>query len=96
MINKEAILSPHLALPSEAALSHSCVPAVASDQRSSASELDGLHLSPHFTLGELTKTNVKGIDNTPPHAAVLNLRNLCENWLEELRYSYNVLYCLKP
>ena len=53
-------------------------------------------LSEHFTLAELTKTNVKGIDNTPPHAAVLNLRNLCENWLEELRYSYNVLYCLKP
>ena len=42
-------------------------------------------LSPHFTLGELTKTNVKGIDNTPPHAAVLNLRNLCVNWLEPLR-----------
>ena len=42
-------------------------------------------LSPHFTLGELTKTSVKGIDNTPPHAAVLNLRNLCENWLEPLR-----------
>ena len=96
MMNKEAKLSPHLALPSEAGLSHSCVPAVASDQRSSASKLDGIHLSPHFTLGELTKTNVKGIDNTPPHAAVLNLRNLCENWLEELRYSYNVLYCLKP
>ena len=42
-------------------------------------------LSPHFTLGELTKTNVKGIDNVPPHAAVLNLKNLCENWLEPLR-----------
>ena len=82
-MNQNSRLTPHLALPSEAALSHS-------------SELDGLHLSPHFTLGELTKTNVKGIDNTPPHAAVLNLRNLCENWLEELRYSYNVLYCLKP
>ena len=53
-------------------------------------------LSPHFTLGELTKTNVKGISNVPPHAAVLNLKNLCENWLEDLRYSYNTLYCLKP
>ena len=42
-------------------------------------------LSPHFTLGELTKTNVKGISNVPPHAAVLNLKNLCENWLEPLR-----------
>jgi hypothetical protein len=36
-------------------------------------------------LGELTKTNAKGIDNTPSHAAVLNLENLCENWLEPLR-----------
>ena len=42
-------------------------------------------LSEHFTLGELTKTNVKGISNVPPHAAVLNLKNLCENWLEPLR-----------
>ena len=82
-MNKQAKLSQHLALPSEAALSHS-------------SKLDGIHLSPHFTLGELTKTNVKGINNEPPHAAVLNLRNLCENWLEDLRYSYNTLYCLKP
>jgi uncharacterized protein YcbK (DUF882 family) len=53
-------------------------------------------LSEHFSLGELTKTNVKGICNVPPHAAVLNLKNLCENWLEDLRYSYNTLYCLKP
>ena len=42
-------------------------------------------LSEHFTLGELTKTSAKGLDNTPPHAAVLNLKNLCENWLEPLR-----------
>ena len=53
-------------------------------------------LSDHFTLGEMIKTNAKGIDNTPPHAAVLNLKNLCENWLEDLRYSYNQLYCLQP
>ena len=53
-------------------------------------------LSEHYTLGELTKTNVKGIDNTPNHAAVLNLKNLCEGWLEDLRFSYNELYCLKP
>ena len=77
-INKEAKLSEHLALPSEAALSHS-------------SELDGLHLSPHFTLGELTKTNVKGISNVPPHAAVLNLKNLCENWLEPLRQAQGLI-----
>ena len=46
-------------------------------------------LSEHFSLGELTKTNVKGISNVPPHAAVLNLKNLCENWLEPLRQRYN-------
>ena len=53
-------------------------------------------LSEHFTLGELTKTNVKGIDNTPNHAAVINMKNLCEGWLEDLRFSYNELYCLGP
>jgi len=53
-------------------------------------------LSEHFNLGEMIKTNAKGLDNTPPHAAVLNLKNLCENWLEDLRYSYNLLYCLQP
>ena len=47
--------------------------------------LNCTRLSPHFTLGELTKTSVKGVDNTPNHAAVLNLKNLCENWLEPLR-----------
>ena len=55
-----------------------------------------MKLSDHFTIGELTKTSAKGIDNTPSHAAVMNLKNLCENWLEELRYSYNLLYCLQP
>ena len=53
-------------------------------------------LSEHYTLGELTKTKVVGIDNTPNHAAVLNLKNLCEGWLEDLRFSYNELYCLGP
>ena len=27
---------------------------------------------------------------------VENMINLCENWLEELRFSYNTLYCLDP
>ena len=48
-------------------------------------------LSEHFTLGELCKTSVKGVDNTPPHAAVLNLKNLCV-WLEALREEYNRRY----
>lgn len=52
-------------------------------------------LSEHFNLGELIKTSAK-VDNTPSHGIVINLKNLCENWLEDLRYSYNLLYCLKP
>ena len=79
-MNKDMKLSEHLALPSEAALSH-------------PSKLDGLRLSPHFTLGELTKTSYKTEDqNIPSRVAIENLKNLCENWLEDLRYSYNTLY----
>ena len=52
-----------------------------------------MHLSEHYTLGEVTKTNVKTAgENIPSHVAIENLKNLCENWLEELRYSNNVLY----
>ena len=73
-------LSQHLASPSEAALSQT-------------SELDGLRLSPHFTLGELTKTSYDTLDkNIPSRVAIENLRNISENWLEDLRYSYNALY----
>ena len=41
-------------------------------------------LSPHFTLGELTKTSHKGVYNIPSHEAIANLKHLCE-WLEALR-----------
>ena len=52
-----------------------------------------MHLSEHYTLGEVTKTSVKTVDgNIPSHVAIENLKNLCENWLEDLRYSYNTLY----
>ena len=64
-----------------------------------------MHLSEHFQLGELCKTNVKTADgrsatqgdallakNIPSHVAIENLKNLCENWLEDLRYSHNTLY----
>ncbi len=78
--NKNIKLSEHLASPGEAALSHS-------------NELDGLRLSPHFTLGELTKTSYITADgNIPSRVAIENLKNICENWLEDLRYSYNTLY----
>ena len=57
----------------------------------------GMKLSEHFTLGELTKTSYKTEDqNIPSRVAIENLTNLCENWLENLRYSYNTLYEGKP
>ena len=79
-MNKDVKLSPHLALPSEAALSQT-------------NELDGLRLSPHFKLGELCKTSYHTTDgNIPSRVAIENLKNICENWLEDLRYSQNTLY----
>ena len=52
-----------------------------------------IKLSEHFTLGELTKTSYITADgNIPSHVAIENLKNICENWLEDLRYSYNTLY----
>ena len=54
-------------------------------------------LSPHFTLGELTKTKHQTADgNIPSRVVIENLKRICENWLEDLRYSYNTLYCLQP
>ena len=53
-------------------------------------------LSEHFKLGELTKTkHVTADGNIPSHEVIENLKRLCW-WLEELRYSYNTLYCLQP
>ena len=52
-----------------------------------------IRLSEHFTLGEVTKTSHQTADgNIPSHVAIENLKNLCENWLEELRFTYNELY----
>ena len=52
-----------------------------------------MRLSEHFTLGEVCKTSHKTADgNIPSHVAIENLKNICENWLEDLRYSNNVLY----
>ncbi len=56
-----------------------------------------MKLSEHFTLGELCKTKHDTEDgNIPSHVAIENLKRICENWLEDLRYSYNTLYCLEP
>ena len=54
-------------------------------------------LSEHFSLGEMTKTSYHTEDgNIPSRVAIENLINLCEKWLEELRFSYNTQYCLNP
>ena len=71
-MNQNSRLTPHLALPSEATLSH-------------LSELNGLLLSPHFTLGELCKTKYVTADgNIPSRGVIENLIRVC-GWLEELR-----------
>ncbi len=52
-----------------------------------------MKLSPHFSLGELTKTKHQTSDgNIPSRVVIENLKRICENWLEDLRYSYNTLY----
>ena len=54
-------------------------------------------LSEHFSLGEVCKTKHKTADgNIPSHVAIENLKNICEGWLEDLRYSYNMLYGEEP
>ena len=80
-INKTINLSEHLASPSEAALSHS-------------SELNGLRLTPHFSLGEVTKSKHAEIYNIPSHVAIENLKRVCA-WLEALRLRYNLRYVLR-
>lgn len=49
-------------------------------------------LSPHFTLGEMTKTKHKTEDgNIPSRVAIENLKRLC-GWLEMLRSEWNIRY----
>ena len=49
-------------------------------------------LSPHFTLGELTKTSYHTLDgNIPSQVAIENLKRVC-GWLEILRERYNTRY----
>ena len=49
-------------------------------------------LSPHFTLGEMTKTKHKTEDgNIPSRVAIENLKRLC-GWLEMLREEWNKRY----
>ena len=54
---------------------------------------ESMHLSEHFSLGEVCKTSHKTKDgNIPSRVAIENLKNICENWLEDLRYSHSTLY----
>jgi len=48
----------------------------------------GAKLSPHFTLGELTKSGSHPeVYNIPSHEAIANMKRLC-GWLEVLRERY--------
>ena len=76
-MDKKMKLSEHLTTSSVAALGNS-------------SKLDCTRLTPHFTLGELTKTKT-GINNVPNEEQVNNLKRLC-GWLEKLRKRWNDLY----
>ena len=52
-----------------------------------------MNLSENFTLGELCKTSYITADgNIPSQMAIDNLRRLCADWLEEVRYLYSMLY----
>ena len=53
-----------------------------------------IHLSEHFTLGEVTKSRHAEVYNIPSHVAIENLKRVC-SWLEELRRRYNLRYVLR-
>ena len=48
-------------------------------------------LTENFSLEEMTKTNVKGVNNAPDAKATANLYRVCR-WLEELRSEWNKTY----
>ena len=52
-----------------------------------------MKLSPHFTLGELTKSSTaerKGIENVPSDEEIKDLTILCERILEPVRNNYGI------
>ena len=52
-------------------------------------------LSPHFSLGELTRSKSHPeVYNVPSHAHIENLKRVCV-WLEALRERYNERYVLR-
>ena len=52
-----------------------------------------MHLSEHFTVGEVTKSTHTEVYNIPSRVAIENLKRVCA-WLEELRERYNRNYVL--
>lgn len=46
-------------------------------------------LSPHFSLAELSRTEVRGFPNDPPPSAIGNLERLCWNVLEPVRKHFD-------
>jgi hypothetical protein len=50
-----------------------------------------MKLTEHFTLQEMTRTGVKGLDNTPCPEHIGNLKGVCR-WLEMLRSEWNLRY----
>ena len=55
---------------------------------------DGLHLSPHFKLGELTRSKSHPeVYNIPSRVHIENLKRVCV-WLEALRARYNERYVI--
>ena len=48
-------------------------------------------LTQHFSLQEMTRTSVKGVDNTPTAPVIANLQRVC-TWLEDLRREWNERY----
>ncbi len=58
--------------------------------KNETNRIDDYRLSPHFTLGEMTK-NSKGLKNIPNGVQMSNLRRVCR-WLEQLRQKWNEVY----
>ena len=82
--NEKTYLTPHLTSSNVATLNHS-------------NKFDGVRLTPHFTLEEMTVTNKKlgYLDRqrqTQPDVLVVeNLTRVCQ-WLEMMRKEYNERY----
>ena len=63
------------------------------EMSASSSYIEFYRLLSSCTPQKLCKTSYITADgNIPSRKAIENLKNICENWLEDLRYSQNTLY----